>query len=76
MQENSCAPNVGSPGSPAHQASSKPAGTDAIYYNDSIGVDAMSGYKERVSPMQTAAGDLVEWGVKGGIGFLPSYKEG
>lgn len=36
----------------------------------------MSGYKERVSPMQTAAGDLVEWGVKGGIGFLPSYKEG
>ncbi len=131
---NSCAPNVGSPGAPAHQASStpwsegnrsgesaisrdsidailsnpksraeerpglatgwgeekkselvqgsfvrassKPAGTDVIYYNDSKGVDAMTGYKERVSPMQTAAGQLVEWGVKGGIGFLPSYKEG
>ena len=58
------------------RASSKPAGMDAIYYNDSKGVAAMSGYKERVSPMQTAAGDLVEWGIKGGIGFLPSYKEG
>jgi hypothetical protein len=58
------------------RASSKPAGTDVIFYNDSKGVDAMTGYKERVSPMQTAAGDLVEWGVKGGIGFLPTYKEG
>jgi hypothetical protein len=58
------------------RASSKPAGTDVIYYNDAKGVDAMTGYKERVSPMQTAAGSLVEWGVKGGVGFLPSYKEG
>jgi hypothetical protein len=58
------------------RASSKPAGTDVIFYNDSKGVDAMTGYKQRVSPMQTAAGDLVEWGVKGGIGFLPTYKEG
>ncbi len=57
------------------RASSKPAGTDVIYYNDSKGVEAMTGYKERVSPMQPAAGGLVEWGVKGGIGFLPSYKE-
>lgn len=58
------------------RASSKPAGIDVIYYNDSKGVDAMTGYKQRVSPMQTAAGSLVEWGVKGGIGFLPTYKEG
>lgn len=58
------------------RASSKPAGTDVIYYNDSKGLDAMTGYRKRVQPMQTAAGDLVEWGVKGGIGFLPTYKEG
>jgi len=58
------------------RASSKPAGTDAIWYNDPQGVEAMTGYKERVNPMQTAAGDLIEWGVKGGLGFLPAYKEG
>lgn len=58
------------------RASSKPAGTDAIYYNDPKGIEAMTGYKERVNGMQTAAGSLVEWGVKGGIGFLPTYKEG
>jgi hypothetical protein len=58
------------------RASSKPAGTDVIYYNDSDGIKAMtdSRYTERISPMQTAAGDLVEWGVKSGIGFLPTYK--
>jgi len=60
---------------PFTRASSKPAGTDAIWYNDPKGVEAMTSYKERVSPLQPAAGDLVEWGVKGGIGFLPSYKE-
>lgn len=26
--------------------------------------------------MQTAARDLIEWGVKGEIEFLPTYKEG
>ena len=26
--------------------------------------------------MQSAAGGLVEWGVKGSFGFLPTYKEG
>ncbi len=58
------------------RASSKPVGTAAIYYNDPKGIEAMTDYKERVNPLQTAAGDLVEWGVKGGIGFLPTYKEG
>lgn len=57
------------------RASSKPAGTDAIYYNDSKGVKAMAGYTNRVAGMQTAAGELVEWGVKGGVGFLTTYKE-
>ena len=47
-----------------------------IYYNDPNGIDAMSGHATRVNPMQTAAGDLVEWGVKGELGFLPTYKEG
>ena len=58
------------------RASSKPAGTDAIYYNDPKGIEAMTSYKERVDPLQVAAGGLVEWGVKGGLGFLPTYKEG
>ena len=58
------------------RTSSKPAGTDSIYYNNSEGIKAMSGAPERVKGMQTAAGELVEWGVKGGYGFLPTYKEG
>ena len=58
------------------RASSKPAGTDAIYYNDPKGIEAMTNYKERVNPIQTAAGGLIEWGVKGGMGFLATYKEG
>lgn len=58
------------------RASSKPAGTDMIFYNDSEGIEAMSGYKRKVSPMQTAAGEMVEWGIKGGVRFLKAYKEG
>jgi len=51
------------------RASSKPAGTGAIYYNDREGIDAMTGYRDKVSGMQTAAGDMVEWGIKGSFGF-------
>ncbi len=58
------------------RASSKPAGTDAIYYNNREGIAAMSGSLQRVGGLQRAAGDLVEWGVKGGSGFLPTYKDG
>jgi hypothetical protein len=58
------------------RASSRPAGTDTIYYNNSKGIKAMTGDAERVKGMQTAAGELVEWGVKGAVGFLPTYKEG
>jgi hypothetical protein len=58
------------------RASSKPAGTDAIYYNNKQGIDAMAHSATRVEGMQTAAGNLVEWGVKGRTGFLPTYKQG
>jgi hypothetical protein len=58
------------------RASSKPAGTDVIFYNNKAGVDAMADYKERVGGLQTAAGELIEWGIKGGAGFLPTYKTG
>jgi hypothetical protein len=57
------------------RASSKPAGTDAIFYNNSEGIQAMARAPEKVGPMQTVAGSLVEWGIKGGSGYLPAYKE-
>lgn len=58
------------------RASSKPAGTDTLHYNDPEGIKAMAGRTTRVEGLQSAAGGLVEWGVKGGAGFLPTYKEG
>lgn len=57
------------------RASSKPVGTDAIYYNDPEGIEAMASRARRVEAMQTAAGSLVEWGIKGSFGYLPSYKD-
>ncbi len=64
------------------RASSKPAGTDVIYYNNPEGIKAMTGngllagpYRERIAGSQQAAGGLVEWGVKGNAGFLTTYKE-
>ncbi|WAC18232.1 hypothetical protein OVA24_13395 [Luteolibacter sp. SL250] len=57
------------------RASSKPAGIDAIYYNDKDGLRAMSRFPSSTGPMQQAAGGLVEWGIKGGYRFLPAYKE-
>ncbi len=57
------------------RASTKPAGTDAIYYNDKDGIKAMSRFPSSAGPMQQAAGGLVEWGIKGGYRFLPAYKE-
>lgn len=56
------------------RSSAKPAGTDVIYYNDAEGIKAMSHYKYRVGGLQTAAGELVEWGIKGRLGYLPAYK--
>lgn len=58
------------------RASSKPAGTDVIYYNNKQGIKAMASSLTRVEGYQTAAGSLVEWGVKGRSGFLDTYKEG
>lgn len=57
------------------RASSHPAGTDVIYYNDPAGIKAMASGAARVEGMQTAAGELVEWGIKGRGGMLPAYKE-
>ncbi|MEP2776532.1 MAG: hypothetical protein ABJQ29_10290 [Luteolibacter sp.] len=58
------------------RSSSKPKGTDAIFYNDREGIEAMSNRPQKVGAMQTAAGGLVEWGIKGGgFGYLPAYKE-
>ncbi len=55
--------------------SSQPAGVDAIFYNNPEGIKAMTHSPERVSGMQSAAGGLVEWGIKGGMGMLAAYKE-
>lgn len=55
------------------RAAAKPAGTGAIYYNNREGVDAMTGWKEKTGAMQTAAGGMVEWGIKGGFGYLTAY---
>lgn len=57
------------------RAKSGPDGTDVIFYNDKEGIKAMSRYPSSAKPLQQAAGGLVEWGVKGGIGYLPAYKE-
>ncbi|MGC4017201.1 MAG: hypothetical protein QM755_22215 [Luteolibacter sp.] len=68
------------------RASSKPAGIDAIYYNDREGLKAMGVYpegfmllglpnSEKVAGYQTSAGGMLEWGIKGSFGFLPTIKE-
>lgn len=56
------------------RASSKPAGTGALYYNNREGIDAMTGGKYKVSGVETAAGDMIEWGIKGSLGYLPTYR--
>lgn len=56
------------------RASAKPDGTGVVYYNNREGIDAMTGSKWRMDAMETAAGDKIEWGIKGGFGFLPTYK--
>lgn len=57
-----------------NRSSNKPAGTDAVFYNDPDGIEAMTSYKYKVGAMQTAAGGMVEWGIKGRFGYLPAYK--
>jgi len=56
------------------RASAKPDGTGAVFYNNREGIDAMTGSKWKMDPLETAAGEKLEWGIKGGFGYLPTYK--
>ncbi|MFD0891993.1 hypothetical protein KBB96_11255 [Luteolibacter ambystomatis] len=57
------------------RASSRPAGIDAIYYNDREGLKAMNVTSDETTEgFQTVAGDMLEWGIKGNFGFLTSYR--
>lgn len=56
------------------RASSGPVGVDAIFYNNREGLAAMDAMDLKVDAMQTAAGGIIQWGIKGGIGYLPAYK--
>jgi hypothetical protein len=56
------------------RAGSAPAGVDAIFYNNREGLVAMDAMDLKVDALQTAAGGIIQWGIKGGIGYLPAYK--
>lgn len=56
------------------RASSSPAGTSSVYYNDREGFKAMAGSPRRADSLRKAAGGRVEWGIRGGIRFLPAYE--
>lgn len=56
------------------RATSAPVGVDAIFYNNREGLEAMDAMDMKVDALQTAAGGIIEWGIKGGIGYLPAYK--
>ncbi|HEY8961389.1 MAG TPA: hypothetical protein VIM57_04225 [Luteolibacter sp.] len=56
-----------------NRASAKPYGVDAIYYNDREGLKAMHAMNDRVDGYQTVAGGVLEWGIKGNFGLLPTY---
>jgi hypothetical protein len=56
------------------RAGAKPYGVDAIYYNDREGLKAMNARDQKVGGFQTAAGGVLEWGIKGNFGMLPTYR--
>ncbi|MFU8893226.1 MAG: hypothetical protein ACNA8L_06315 [Luteolibacter sp.] len=56
------------------RASSSPAGTSTVYYNDREGFNAMAGSTHRADAMRMAAGNRVEWGIRSGRRFLPAYE--
>lgn len=56
------------------RAGSGPMGVDAIFYNNREGLAAMDAMDMKVDALQTAAGGIIQWGIKGGIGYLPAYK--
>lgn len=55
------------------RATPKPYGVDAIYYNDREGLKAMGALDSKIGGLQSTAGGVMEWGIKGGFGFLPTY---
>lgn len=55
------------------RASSKPDGTGVVYYNNREGIDAMTGSKSKVEGTQLVSGEKIEWGIKGGMSYLPTY---
>lgn len=56
------------------RASSSPAGTSTVYYNDREGFEAMTGGTRRADAMRKVAGGRVEWGIRSGMRFLPAYE--
>jgi hypothetical protein len=58
------------------RASSKPAGTDLLYYNDRSGLKAMTSYRTKADALHQAAGGMVEWGIKSGLGYATCYRSG
>ena len=56
------------------RASTKPYGVDAIYYNDAEGLTAMGAKSYRIDGMQSAAGGVVEWGLRSSFAMLPTYR--
>ncbi len=57
------------------RGSKTPQGIATIYYNDKEGVSAMTdGYYWKDGKMKRAANNLVEWGVKGQLGYYNSYR--
>lgn len=63
-----------SPSMSFERATSKPYGVDVIYYNNREGLKAMDALDSKVDGFQTAAGGVLEWGIKGAFGFLPTYR--
>jgi hypothetical protein len=55
------------------RATSKPWGVDAIYYNNQEGLEALGARNSKISGLQMTAGSVMEWGVRGSFGFLPTY---
>jgi len=62
------------PNTAFERATAKPYGVDAIFYNDHDGLKAMGALDDSISGFQTAAGEVIEWGIKGNFGFLPTYR--
>ena len=56
------------------RAASSPAGTSVAYYNDREGIEAMTGHTRRADATRKVAGGRVEWGIRGGLGYLPAYE--